>query len=168
MSLVAIGIGSNLPAAGKGGPLQVAREAVAALDTETIRVVHRSSWYWSDPVPPALQSLYVNGIVLAETVLDPETLLRRLFHIEHQFARLRTAANQARTLDLDLLIYDALVIDTVDRRLIVPHPRLHRRAFVLQPLHEVWPEWRHPVSRLSASQLLQQLAGDQWLCRIGC
>ena len=167
MSLVAIGIGSNLPTPGKGGPLATVNAAIEALDEEAIRVVHRSSWYWSEPVPPALQSLFVNGVVVAETSLSPETLLHRLFHIEQKFDRVRTAVNQSRTLDLDLLTYDALVIDNADRRLIVPHPRLHLRAFVLQPLQEVWPAWRHPVSGLSAGQLLQRLAGNQWLRRIG-
>lgn len=159
----AIAIGSNLPVAGLGGPLSVANAAVRALDAAGIHVVQRSRWYWSEPVPPALQPLFVNGVVLAHTERSPASVLQTLLSIEETFGRVRTAVNQARPLDLDLLCCGERILHVIDPRLIVPHPRLHQRAFVLHPLCDVWPAWRHPVLSLSVRDMLSRLDDEQWV-----
>jgi 2-amino-4-hydroxy-6-hydroxymethyldihydropteridine pyrophosphokinase len=159
----AIAVGSNLAAQDVGGPIAVVEAAVAALEDAGVRIVRRSRWYWSEPVPPAAQPLFVNGVVLVAAEMLPVDLLRQMLAIEQRFGRIRTAINQSRTLDLDLVAFGERVVRCIEPSLIVPHPRLHLRAFVLQPLDDVWPQWRHPVTGLSPRQLRSGLAGDQWL-----
>lgn len=163
MNLAAIAVGSNLPVAGLGGPLTVVNAAVCALDAAGIHVLRRSRWYWSEPVPPTHQPLFVNGVVVAHTDLSPAVLLRALLTIEQEFGRVRTAVNQARPLDLDLLCCGERIVNGIDPPLILPHPRLHQRAFVLHPLCDVWPDWRHPALGLTAREMLAKLDHGQWL-----
>lgn len=167
MNLAAIAIGGNLAASGVGGPVAVAEAAVDALDAAAVCVLRRSRWYWSAPVPAAAQPLFVNGVVVASTDAQPARLLAQLQAIETRFGRVRSALTMSRTLDLDLLAYGERILRLLDPPLIVPHPRLHRRAFALQPLLDVWPDWRHPVLGLAVEQLLARLGGDQWLQPIG-
>ncbi len=127
-------------------------QALAALPGVT--GVVRSRWYSSAPFPPSDQPRYVNGVVRARTSLSPYDLLVRMQAIEQQFGRVRGAANAARTLDLDIIDVDGLVVQTAS--LTLPHPRAHLRRFVLMPLRDVAPGWRHPVS---GSSVHDQLAG---------
>ena len=114
--------------------------------------MRRSRWYMSQPVPPSDQPWYVNGVVAVETALAPPALLEALLAVEAGFGRRRSAPNAARTLDLDLLDYDGT--QCVSERLVLPHPRLHERRFVLAPLAEIAPQWRHPRSGKTAAELL--------------
>lgn len=167
MNLAAIAVGSNLAVQDIGGPIAIADAAVLALQSTGLRVLRRSRWYWSEPVPPAVQPLFVNGVVLVAAPVQPSRLLRQLLAIEHGFGRVRTAVNQSRTLDLDLVAVGERIVRCCDPPLIVPHPRLHLRAFMLQPLCDVWPAWRHPASGLSPEDMLSRLEGEQWLHPIG-
>ena len=115
---------------------------MALLSSVGITVVRRSRWYMSQPVPPSDQPWYVNGVAAVETALAPPALLAALLAVEARFGRRRGAPNAARTLDLDLLDYDGT--QCVSERLALPHPRLHERRFVLAPLAEIAPRWRHP------------------------
>src|ERR1041385_3191930 len=153
--MILVGIGSNLPAAGYESPLQTAAAALDELPNIGIGILRRSQWYLSEPVPVSDQPWFVNGVVAASAELAPESLLERLLALETRFGRVRGEANAARTLDLDLLDYDGRLCAT--RRLVLPHPRLHERRFVLAPLAEIAPEWRHPRLALPAAQLLAQL-----------
>lgn len=128
-----IGLGANL-----GQARQTVLAALAALDT-TRGIVHWTSarLYASDPVD-ATGPVFVNTVARIETTLAPIDLLNALQAIEQQYGRARPFRNAPRTLDLDLLWYDGLNIDTP--RLILPHPRMHLRAFVLQPLKELAPD----------------------------
>ena len=101
---------------------------------------------------------------MVATALDPQALLDRLLALEIEFGRVRAAPNAARTLDLDLLDYDSQLIDTTT--LILPHPRLHLRRFVLEPLREVAPGWRHPRLGLSAAELIDLLSSGQPVIRL--
>ena len=157
--MILIGIGSNLPAAGFASPLDTASAAVALLSSVGIRVVRRSRWYKSQPVPPSDQPWYVNGVVAVETALAPPALLETLLAVETGFGRLRLAPGAARTLDLDLLDYNGT--QCVSERLVLPHPRLHERRFVLAPLAEIAPQWCHPRSGKTAAELLAALSPEQ-------
>jgi 2-amino-4-hydroxy-6-hydroxymethyldihydropteridine diphosphokinase len=157
--VILVGIGSNLAAAGFDSPLDTAAAALAELPGRGVAVARRSRWYLSEPVPPSDQPWYVNAVLEAETGLAPPLLLDCLLAVERRFGRRRGARNAARTLDLDLLDYDGR--QCAGERLILPHPRLHERRFVLAPLAEIAPRWRHPTLGLSASALLARLQPGQ-------
>ena len=122
-------------------------------------MVSRSRWYLSEPVPPSEQPWYVNGVVAVETGLAPMALLDALLALETRFGRRRGVRNAARTLDLDLLDFDGRQCGT--ERLVLPHPRLHERRFVLAPLAEIAPQWRHSRLGLTAAELLLRLPAGQ-------
>lgn len=136
-----VGLGSNL--GDRAGQLDRALGALGA--TPGITVTKTSALYETDPVggPPG-QGLYLNAVAVLTTTLAPRALLERLLAIELEAGRARRADRDApRELDLDLLIYDEVRIDEPD--LVVPHPRLHERGFVLEPLRDVAPDLVHPV-----------------------
>jgi 2-amino-4-hydroxy-6-hydroxymethyldihydropteridine diphosphokinase len=154
--VILVGIGSNLAAPPWGSAEDTVSAAVAQLPAIAIRVVLCSRWYRSEPVPPSDQPWYVNGVAAVETRLTPAALLTALLALEARFGRRRSAPNAARTLDLDLLDYDGR--QCASARLTLPHPRLHERRFVLAPLAEIAPDWRHSRLSASASELLLRLA----------
>jgi len=134
MSLAYVALGANL-----GDPASTVRAAFGALaNLPESRVVHTSSLYRTAPVGLADQPDFINAVAALETTLAPESLLDALLDLENRFGRRRAEKNGPRTLDLDLLLYDDLLLDLP--RLHLPHPRLHLRAFVLQPLAEIAPE----------------------------
>ena len=158
---ILIAIGANLPGPDDSSPLETCRRAVAALDCLAgLRVKGLSRWYQSAPIPPSGQPPYINGVaVLLGTVDDPAALLVALHGIEVLFGRVRGSANAARTLDLDLIGIGDLVRAAPDP--ILPHPRAHQRAFVLAPLRDAAPSWRHPLLGLTAGELLDRLPAQQ-------
>ena len=109
----------------------------------------------SAPVPVSSQPDYVNGVVRMAGRAEPEALLAALHRIEAEAGRARGAVNAARTLDLDLLAIDGMIVDTP--ALTLPHPRMHLRAFVLAPLVDVAPGWLHPGLGQSAAALLARV-----------
>lgn len=158
--MILIGVGANLPSQRFGPPREACEAALARLAELDVTVVRRSRWYTSAPVPPSDQPWFVNGVALVATELGPEDLLATLHRIENEFGRVRRARNEARVIDLDLLAYGDLVLGH-GQGLVLPHPRLRTRAFVLLPLAEVAPDWRHPVSGESVADLLRALPADQ-------
>jgi 2-amino-4-hydroxy-6-hydroxymethyldihydropteridine diphosphokinase len=163
--MILIGIGSNLPAPPAETPLRTAMTALDAVSAAGVRVDRHSGWYLSEPVPVSDQPWFVNGVAIVASDLAPAALLKRLLSLEADFGRHRDSRNTARTLDLDLLDYEGLLCDTTT--LVLPHPRLHQRRFVLEPLREIAPEWRHPQLRLTAAELLARLPPGQPVRRIG-
>lgn len=139
--------------------------AVARLPAIGAAIVARSPWYRSEPVPASDQPWFVNGVAEVATEMPPEELLARLLALEAQFGRERGTRDAARTLDLDLLDYDARKCSTPD--LVLPHPRLHERRFVLAPLCDIVPDWRHPWLGLTAAELLAGLPPGQPIRRMG-
>jgi 2-amino-4-hydroxy-6-hydroxymethyldihydropteridine diphosphokinase len=137
--------------------------AVAQLPAIGVAIVARSPWYLSEPVPASDQPWFVNGVVEVATELPPTELLARLLALETQFGRERRTRDAARTLDLDLLDYDGRECATPN--LILPHPRLHERRFVLAPLCDIVPDWRHPRLGLTAAELLAGLPPGQLIRR---
>lgn len=151
---VAIALGANL-----GNAQQTLCDAVQVIDAAAgISVSAQSRFYRTAPVGPP-QPDYINACILAHTTLTPRALLAQLLDIETQFGRVRKVRWGARSLDLDLIFYGDQIIDLP--RLVVPHPRLHERAFVLVPLADVSPEWSHPILGKTTQQLLGQLSDNQ-------
>ncbi|OYV87255.1 MAG: 2-amino-4-hydroxy-6-hydroxymethyldihydropteridine diphosphokinase, partial [Planctomycetia bacterium 21-64-5] len=149
MARALIALGANL------GDRQAALEAaVAALaGLAESRLLAASSWMQSPHVGGPPQPDYLNGAVLIETSLGPFDLLDRLQQIEHAAGRVRTIYWGPRTLDLDLLLYDDMVVET--DRLRLPHPRLAFRRFVLLPAAEIAPTMPHPVFHTTLAELLR-------------
>lgn len=138
MNLAYVALGANL-----GDPASTVRAAFGALaNLPESRVVQTSSLYRTAPVGLADQPDFINAVAALETTLAPESLLDALLDLENRFGRLRAEKNGPRTLDLDLLLYNDQFLDLP--RLQLPHPRLHLRAFVLQPLAEIAPELEIP------------------------
>jgi 2-amino-4-hydroxy-6-hydroxymethyldihydropteridine diphosphokinase len=163
--VILIGIGSNLAAAPAETPLQTATAALAALPAAGVDIVRCSGWYLSEPIPTSDQPWFVNAVAVVASALPPLALLDRLLSVEVDFGRRRAVPNAERTLDLDLLDYESRLYDNAT--LILPHPRLHQRRFVLEPLSEIAPYWRHPRLGLSGVQLLVRLQPGQRVDRIG-
>ncbi len=138
MNIAYVGLGANL-----GDPSATLRAAFGALaNLPESRVVHCSSLYRTAPVGNTDQPEFINAVAALETTLAPESLLDALLDIEARFGRIRAEKNGPRTLDLDLLLYNSQQLDLP--RLTLPHPRLHLRAFVLQPLAELAPDLQLP------------------------
>lgn len=163
-SEILIGLGANLPNEKFGTPMQTLTAAIAALRLAGLKLVAQSSWWESAPVPISDQPWFVNGVIVATGDLDPVAMLKLLLETERAFGRRRSVANAPRTLDLDLLAHGAAVRAGPEDP-ILPHPRLAERAFVLLPLAEIRPDWRHPVSGLSVAQLIAKLPPGQEIRR---
>lgn len=154
--MIVIGIGANLPNRRFGTPRETCEAALAALREAGVKILRRSRWYRSAPVPPSDQPWFVNGVAVLETSLDPAALLDLLHRIETDFGRVRRVRNEARVIDLDLLIYHDRASGPGEAP-VLPHPRLAERAFVVQPLAEIAPDWRHPADGRSADEMLAAL-----------
>jgi len=153
--LAAIALGSNLSSR-FGAPADNLREAIHRLeDLGTVTAVSR--FHETEPVGYKQQPRFLNAAALLETDVAPHDLLRGLLAIEHSMGRDRASSppKGPRIIDLDLLLYGSLVLD--DLRLTLPHPSQHERRFVLAPLAELAPNWKHPTLELSIQQLLQSL-----------
>jgi 2-amino-4-hydroxy-6-hydroxymethyldihydropteridine diphosphokinase len=136
------------------------------LKEKRIRILARSGWYRTEPVPRSDQPWFVNAVVSLATELGAKDLLNALQATERQFGRVRGELNAPRILDLDILDYQGEVMDTTS--LVLPHPRLDERRFVLIPIAEIAPDWRHPILELTAVQLLAQLSSEQRIQRLSC
>tara|TARA_B100001093_G_C26163646_1_gene732634 strand:- start:5 stop:490 length:486 start_codon:yes stop_codon:yes gene_type:complete len=161
--MILIAIGSNLLSNKFGKPINNCLEAVKALST-FFKINEISCWYESEPVPSADQPWYVNGIISISSNYEPKKIMNILLKIESEFGRVRIKKNEARTIDLDLICYNELVIKT--GFLTLPHPRMHLRAFVLKPLLDLSPDWVHPIYKMSAKELFSMIHKEQNIKRI--
>ncbi len=148
--MILIALGANLPSSA-GPPAVTLRHALIRLQEQGVKILSVSSFYrtpaWPDPSEPA----FINAVAAVQTGLPPAEFLALLHAVEAGFGRRRGAANAPRTLDLDLLDYDGRILSS---GMILPHPRMAERTFVLVPLAEIAPHWRHPVTGLGAADLL--------------
>ena len=148
--MILIALGGNL-ASHAGVPAETLKRALARLEQLGVSILSVSSFYETPAWPDAADPPFVNAVAIAKTTLQPVELLDLLHGVETEFGRMRSAPNAPRTLDLDLIDHDGKVMTGAVH---LPHPRLAERSFVLVPLGEVAPGWRHPVLGQGARELL--------------
>jgi 2-amino-4-hydroxy-6-hydroxymethyldihydropteridine diphosphokinase len=154
--MILIAIGANLPGL-QGEPAnetcRLAAVAVTALPG--LQFHSLSQWYRTAPLPKSDQPDYCNGVIRMGGKIAPEALLRALQEIEARFGRARSTPNAPRTLDLDIIDLNGIIRALPDP--ILPHPRAHLRAFVLRPILDVAPDWRHPALHKGLTSMLVDL-----------
>jgi 2-amino-4-hydroxy-6-hydroxymethyldihydropteridine diphosphokinase len=149
-----IGLGAN-----EGDPRQQLQEAMTRLASAAeIELVKASSFYLNPPLGPPDQPWYINAVIQVRTRLTPEELLRVLHQVEDDLGRVRRERWGPRRIDLDLLLYNGVILSGAD--LYLPHPEMHIRSFVLVPLAEIAPQAWHPTLEKTASELLGNLDPD--------
>jgi 2-amino-4-hydroxy-6-hydroxymethyldihydropteridine diphosphokinase len=149
VSTAFIALGANL-----GDRFATMHEAIDRIrELGTVRMI--SSFYETDPVGYLDQPKFLNAVLELQTELGPLELLYRLLGIEADLGRVRSFANAPRSIDLDLLLFDATILES--QRLTVPHPRMLERAFVMVPLAEIAPDLNHPITGRSMGEHLEDL-----------
>lgn len=157
--MIFVALGANLPSR-FGTPAQTLYAALKAMAERGVWPVQISRVWKTAPVPfVESDPWYHNAVCAVDTDFEPQELLTTLLQIEEEFGRVRTVKNAPRFLDLDLIAYDDDIIN--DQNLIVPHPRMQERAFVLMPMSDIVDEWKHPQSGRSLEELLKALPADQ-------
>jgi 2-amino-4-hydroxy-6-hydroxymethyldihydropteridine diphosphokinase len=161
-----IGLGSNLPHPTYGSPVETLTAALAHLRGRGIEIRRLSPWYRSAPVPVSDQPWYVNAVAEIATDLPADRVLAILHEVEEAFGRVRSTPNAPRRIDLDLLDFCGEIASGGAGRATLPHPRMANRAFVLRPLADLAPDWRHPVSASPIGALVAALPTDQIIERL--
>lgn len=161
-----VGLGANLAHERYGAPQQTLEAALRELASRAVRTLRISPWYRTAPVPASDQSCYVNAVAEVASDLPADALLAELHVVEAEFGRRRTVPNAARPIDLDLLDYHGEITPGGPGRATLPHPRMIGRAFVLRPLADLAPGWRHPATGQPIAELLAALPPDQVAERI--
>jgi 2-amino-4-hydroxy-6-hydroxymethyldihydropteridine diphosphokinase len=160
--MISIALGANLPSPA-GAPRDTLLAALATLAENGVDIEAVSPFYatpaWPDPRDPT----FVNAAALVETQLSPRALMDLLHEVETHFGRKRSAKNAPRTLDLDLLDYRGRVEEGPP---VLPHPRMAERAFVLVPLADIAPQWRHPASGREIAALIAGLPDTGAITRL--
>jgi len=164
--MILVALGSNVPGPW-GNPRETVERALAELDRPPLRLAKASRLIRTAPMGEHDQPDFINAVAVIETQLEAPELLARLHDIELAADRRRSLRWGPRTLDLDLLDYDGCIISEVDGErtrhgpMVLPHPGIAHRAFVLGPIAEIAPDWRHPVTDKSAAEMLEELGkGD--------
>ena len=172
-----IGLGSNLER-GSLNPVEIISSSIYDLTEHSILVKKISRFFRTPAFPAGSGPDFVNAAVMTRSKLPPQEVLAVLHEVERQNARQRKTRWTARTLDLDLISYGALVMPSPDEfrywfnlplarqmkespnKLILPHPRFHHRSFVLGPIMDIAPDWVHPVLGLSVAELYAHLSKE--------
>lgn len=149
-----LGLGSNV-----GDRLAQLRTSVRELESRDIRILRVSRVYETAPVGVAAQRDFLNAVVCVETSLGPEDLLLAMEEVERSLGRTDKGAGRPRSIDMDLLFYDGEVVNRSG--LVVPHPGIPSRRFVLAPMVDIAPTYRHPTLHKTMNRLLRDLADGQ-------
>jgi 2-amino-4-hydroxy-6-hydroxymethyldihydropteridine diphosphokinase len=153
MKTAYLSLGSNLPDRATN-----LRRALALLTSPDLQIKRTSATYETEPQDLPHQPWFLNLVVEIETTLFPLQLLSRIQKIEKDLGRKRLVPKGPRTIDIDILLFGNFVIDSA--KLTIPHPRMHLRRFVLEPLAELAPDLRHPITRRTIREILNETSGQ--------
>ena len=156
--MIYLGIGLNLNGKDNETPLQNCKKAIIELK-KNINVSKISSWYKSEPVPVSNQPWFINCVVEINTNKSPLDLLDLVLSIEENFGRLRKKRNEARIIDIDIVFYNSIILDEIQIQ--VPHPRAHKRAFVIFPIMDLNPGFVHPILNKSLMEISKNLLNQK-------
>ncbi len=152
--MIYINIGSNLDSL-KGNKFYNLNKAIELIVLEKIKVIKSSSIYETPSYPNQKNPKFINVCLEIKTNIKPEILLKKFKTIEKKLQRIKGIKNQPRTCDIDIIDYENKIINTND--IIIPHPRAHLRNFVLYPLNEISPKWKHPITNKKIGFLIKEL-----------
>ena len=152
---IIIGIGGNIKSNDGFHPIIVAKKAINLLKNYSIEITEQSSWYETEPIPKSDQPNFFNCVVFANTKLNELDVLNSLHLIEHEFGRIRKKVNESRVIDLDLIDYSNKIL--TNDEITIPHPRAHKRRFVMEPLAELNPNWVHPILKTNVCKILKKI-----------
>lgn len=141
------------------------RAAIAQLPAAGVNIAKVSSFYETEPLDLLAQPWFLNCVVQGDTTVPAVELLRELREIEQRMGSKKLVARGPRLIDLDILLYGQQIVDTAELQ--VPHPRMHLRRFVLQPLAEIAPDLKHPFWRGTAVDMLRELADGSVVNKVG-
>jgi len=156
--MIIIALGANLPS-DYGSPMDTLNKVIIRLKELEIDIINISRTYLTEPVPVSDQPWYHNSVISIKTKLGAFELLDLLQQVENEFGRVRTIRNAPRIIDLDLISYNSEILDSPE--LIVPHPRMQDRAFVLYPMNEIAPNWINPTNNKTVDCMKNELTDTQ-------
>ena len=162
-SEIFIGIGANLRFNKSLSIKENCLNVINCFEKNNIIIEKISNWYESHPVPKSNQPLFVNAVVKISYRYDPFSLINLLHEIEKSFGRERKIINGNRTIDLDIIDFNGIIKNS---SLILPHPRMQDRLFVLYPLSDIDPLWIHPISKKNINILIKEIKTNQKIEKI--
>ena len=161
MHTVYLGIGGNI-----GNKQKNFDNVYNIIENELGRIIIASSIYETPPWGFQSEHTFWNSVLVIETLISPEELLSNIHLIEEKFGRKRSNERYAsREMDIDILYFDDIFIDT--ETLIIPHPRIHQRKFVLVPLNEIAPNLKHPLLRFTTFEMLKNCMDESVILKVG-
>ena len=150
-----IAVGSNINSPEGFEPIKNCNKAINELSKFNIKIIQKSSWYLSEPIPKSSQPKFYNSVLLCNTNHSASKVLKIIQIIEQKFGRVRVFKNMPRCIDIDIISFNKNVKNSL--LLTVPHPRMHLRKFVLLPLLELDSNWSHPVLKKNIKFLLKKV-----------
>ena len=159
--MIFLGLGSNLPSK-NGDRFTNINIAISFLEAYGIKVIKKSSFYETPSYPNKKNPKFINAVILVETILPPIDLMSVLIFIEEKLGRKRSKKNDPRTCDIDIIDYNSQILNLRYNNLdlTVPHKKLSTRNFILFPLQEIFPMWKHPKTKENISVLVKKLSEE--------
>ena len=150
-----IAVGSNINSPEGLNPIENCNKAINELSKCNIKIIQKSSWYLSEPIPKSFQPKYYNSVFLCNSNHNVNKVLKITRIVERKFGRVRVFKNMPRCIDLDIISFNGNVKNSL--LLKIPHPRMHLRKFVLMPLFEIDSHWLHPLLKKNIQFFLEKV-----------